>query len=375
MRQICQEVDVNVKGLRSKTGGLALCVLAACLPGCSSNLMPYTTDSAPLVMLPLAAAGVEDQRGRFREIFCAVLDARAEELPDIRPCARALTRVGQEPEGSGLPVPLEQAQRPITIAFVPGVGWNCVAHWLEPATTGMDNLRRFGYDGHTVSVDALSSGAVNARQIRDWVVAFAEREPERELVLAGYSKGGPDVLRAVAEYPEIVPHVTAVVSLAGSIGGSPLANSATQSQLELLTLWPNADCDEGDGQGLASMTPERRKDWLAANPLPSELQYYSLVSYPDPDRISSVLRTTWRKLAKIDERNDSQVLFYDQLIPRSSLVAYLNADHWAVAVPVARQHPTIRRFLVDKNDYPREALLEALARFIDEDLSYREAVR
>jgi hypothetical protein len=135
------------------------------------------------------------------------------------------------------------------------VGWNCVEHWLEPATTGMDNLRRFGYDGHMISVDALSSGVVNARQIRDWVLAFAEREPERELVLAGYSKGGPDVLRAVAEYPEIVPHITAVVSLAGSIGGSPLANNATQSQLELLTLWPNAECDEGDGQGLASLTP------------------------------------------------------------------------------------------------------------------------
>jgi hypothetical protein len=65
------------------------------------------------------------------------------------------------------------------------------------------------------------------------------------------------------------------------------------------------------------------------------------------------------------------VLFYDQVIPRSSLVAYLNADHWAVAVPVARKHPTIRRFFVDKNDYPREALLESLARFLDEDLSRR----
>ena len=349
----------------------AVLLIAAFLNGCSSNYLPYTTETTPMVLLPLSVAGVEDQRGRFREIFCAVLDARVDELPDIRPCESALSLVGLEPAGSGRPVPLGAGSRPLTIAFVPGVGWNCVEKWLEPADAGLDNLRRYGYDGELVRVDALSSGAVNARQIRDWVLAYAERRPERELVLAGYSKGGPDVLRAVVDYPEILPHVAAVVSLAGSVGGSPLANNATQSQLDLLTLWPGADCDEGDGEALDSLTPERRRRWLAANPLPDGLPYYSLVTYPDPDRISSVLRTTWRRLAKIDGRNDSQVLFYDQIVPGSSLVAYLNADHWAVAVPVSRSHRVLGSLLVNRNDYPREALIESLARFIDEDLGSR----
>jgi len=44
-------------------------------------------------------------------------------------------------------------------------------------------------------------------------------------------------------------------------------------------------------------------------------------------------------------------------------------DHWAIAVPLNRSHPVISRSLVDKNDYPREALLEAVLRFIEEDLS------
>ena len=43
----------------------------------------------------------------------------------------------------------------------------------------------------------------------------------------------------------------------------------------------------------------------------------------------------------IDGRNDSQVIFYDQLIPGSTLLGYLNADHWAVAVPIARAHDTV----------------------------------
>ena len=74
-------------------------------------------------------------------------------------------------------------------------------------------------------------------------------------------------------------------------------------------------------------------------------------------------------MSRIDARNDSQVIFYDQVIPGSTLIGYLNADHWALSVPVARSHSTIGATLVDQNNYPREALLEALMRFVEEDLS------
>jgi len=50
-------------------------------------------------------------------------------------------------------------------------------------------------------------------------------------------------------------------------------------------------------------------------------------------------------------------------------MAYLNADHCAIAIPIARSHPTIGRMFVTQNAYPREALLEALLRFVEEDLS------
>ncbi|NNK33878.1 MAG: hypothetical protein HKP02_12180, partial [Xanthomonadales bacterium] len=69
--------------------------------------------------------------------------------------------------------------------------------------------------------------------------------------------------------------------------------------------------------------------------------------------------------------NDSQVIYYDQMIPNSTLVGFINADHWAVAVPVARTHTFLGKTFVDKNDYPREALFEALMRFIEEDIDRR----
>ncbi|MGF6266948.1 hypothetical protein OKW49_007942 [Paraburkholderia youngii] len=63
------------------------------------------------------------------------------------------------------------------------------------------------------------------------------------------------------------------------------------------------------------------------------------------------------------------MIFYDQLIPGSTLLAYVNADHWALAVPIARTHPTVGALFVTQNAYPREALTEAILRFVEEQLT------
>jgi hypothetical protein len=159
-----------------------------------------------------------------------------------------------------------------------------------------------------------------------------------------------------------------VVSLAGAIGGSPLANDAKQSQADMLRHFPGSTCESGDAGAVESLRPATRRAWLATHSLPKAIHYYSLVTFPRPERISSLLESSYRKLARIDPRNDSQVIFYDQVIPGSDLIAYVNADHWALVVPVGRSHTTIGSMLVTENAYPREALLEAVLRFVEEDL-------
>ena len=52
-----------------------------------------------------------------------------------------------------------------------------------------------------------------------------------------------------------------------------------------------------------------------------------------------------------------------------ALLGFVNADHRAIAVPVDRSHPAIGSTLVNHNGYPREALLEAVLRFVEEDLA------
>lgn len=338
------------------------------LGGCAAPLIPYTTDTPPLALVPASDAGVSDQRGRFREVYCAVLEAGKDRLPDYRPCDEALTRVGTEPAGSGKPVHLGAPRRPLVAMMVPGIGWDCFAQWLDPRSDS-SHLRGVGYGAALLSVGALSSTEQNARQIRDAILARPASPGGADIVLIGYSKGASDVLEAVVRYPEIRGRVAAVVSGAGSIGGSPLANQADQWMANLLQHFPGSVCTPGDGGGVESLRPGVRRAWLAANRLPKDLRYYTIVTFPQPERISSALRPGYRTLARVDGRNDGQMIFYDQVIPGSQLIAYVNADHWALAVPIARKHAQIGALVVTQNAYPREALAEALMRYIEEDLA------
>jgi len=326
------------------------------------------TETVPPLVLP---ADVEDQRGRFREIFCAVLEERGPTVPDYRSCDEALTRVGVEPDPTGKVVELGQSSRRLVAAFVPGIGWECFSAWLDSKATTATHLREFGFDLVPLGVDALSSSTENARRIRDAIMTMEPVGTEPYLVLIGYSKGTPDILEAVVSYPEIRPRIAAVVSAAGAVGGSSVADEVTQDKLELLGNWPGATCSpgDGDGGGVESLRPATRRAWLEENQLPRDIPYYSLVTLPQPERISSVLKPSYRKLSKVDPQNDGMVLARDQIIPGSTLIGYVNADHWAVSVAIARSHPVVGSTLVTHSDYPREALAEAVLRFVEEDLA------
>ena len=150
--------------------GLPALAIAASLvaAGCSTTpLIPYSAETPPLALVPATQAGVQDKRARFREIYCAVLQARGNEVPDDRPCEEALSRVGSEPAGTGRPVDLGSSKRGLVAAIVAGIGYECFKAWLQTPGTTASHVRRFGYDMVQLEVDALSSSTSNARQIRD----------------------------------------------------------------------------------------------------------------------------------------------------------------------------------------------------------------
>lgn len=369
MKNLFSQWGTNVSAQRlGRVAGLS--VLGAMLVACSSQpQVPFSYTLEPLSFEPGNTYNVTDGRARFREIFCAANKDHGESLPDYMPCEQALVRFDDEPEPTGVPVDLGSSSTNLVGKMVPGLAYSCVKRWLDHDNSAPNHVATLGYETGFIQVEGIASSETNGGLIAEYVAGLGPEYDDRPLVLFGYSKGVPDIFAFLAQYPELTHRVAAVVSYAGAVWGSPLADEADEKQLRWLTMIPGAECEKKDSKALETLSPANRDAWFAEHTLPEHIRYYSVVSFPDPENISNGLQRFHRQLGELkDARNDSQVVFYDQVIPGSTILGFFNADHWAMSVPIARQHEISQVIFADENEFPREIALEAILRFIEEDL-------
>lgn len=348
---------------------LILLAILSLLTACGGKaVLPPVADTVPLILAPISKTQTVDARGRFREIYCAVREDHGRSLPDDRPCDEALWKLAEEPGASGRPVDLGKPGLNLMVIVVPGLFNDCLKHMISVFSDALAHLETLGFKTGHIPVGGRSSCAHNAVQLRDHLLSTA-LEPGEKAILVGYSKGTADILEALVSYPEVLPRVAAVVSVAGAVGGSPLADELSDFYLSLSMQFPAPHCPAGDGGGAESLKPRTRHLWLSKHPLPGGVRFYSLANFAGREETSAILRPKYDLLARIDPRNDGSVIFFDMIIPGSTLLGYARADHMAVAMPFNRIWPTLSAGILDRNAFPREVLLEALIRFVEEDLT------
>lgn len=340
-------------------------VLLVLLSGCAGPLLKYSLDTPALSLSPLHSTEIRDQRSRFREIFCATIkrDGIAGD------CAGLLHRLPDEAPAVRDEPALAPLRPSVDMLLVPGIFGECVQDLVTLFGDATPHLESLGYRTAIIPVRGRAGNAHNAAIIRDYVLAHRARHPERRILLVAYSKGVPDTMEALGRYAELRPHVAGLVSVAGVVNGTPIADRLHTVYEHLLSEAPFRPCPPIDQGEVDSLTRAARLTWLATHPLPGEIRYFSLVAMPEPERVSYVLHPMHAQLSQVDPRNDSQVIHYDAILPGSTLLGYANADHWAIALPFDSQAPLLAAALVTRNTFPRRQMLEAVMRLVEENLA------
>jgi hypothetical protein len=80
-----------------------------------------------------------------------------------------------------------------------------------------------------------------------------EIKATERLILLGYSKGATDILHFLVEYPELAKKVTAVLSVAGVINGTPLADKFAETYENWFKNTAIKACEPGDEGVLNSL--------------------------------------------------------------------------------------------------------------------------
>lgn len=331
----------------------------ALLAACASQPVGRALESAPPVVLStIEAAGIRDLRAEYRAATCARLPANGPACEDVLLRLRGEGEVAAPKTAADLP-------RRYRVAFVPGLFSDCFDRYARPFDDSQRALEAEGFSVDYFRVPGRGTAAGNGSRLAEHFSSLPD--DERPLIVFAYSKGLPDVLEFVVSYPEAAARIAAVVSIAGAANGSPLADELYAAYRRWAAAFPLPGCDAGSGDEIEDLRRDVRLEWWRRNRNAVTIPVFALVTAPRPEQVSPAMRPMHDRLARIDSRNDGRLLAQDQMVPGSYLLGYANADHLAIATPLANAFPSSS--LLFRDVVPRPALVRAAIDVVADTLS------
>jgi hypothetical protein len=326
---------------------VALLFGCALLTGCPKNLNKT---------IPLATLQAKDRSSDFADIFCSLL--ATEKRPDGNSWGKCSNWLeAAKPKSITIPKEIDQTYRYLLIS---GFGSDCLS---GPKSTFMDSIGHLqsvhSYNAETYPVSAFGSSEFNAKQIAKYLNDHFVSD-QRKYIVLGYSKGTADLEVAIANEPGVKDKVAAFVTLSGVVQGSRLLSLPHPSGpggLEAAI----SGCTAGDGGGLKSMSPAVRKAFLVEHPNPL-VPTYSVAAYSRRQDTSNLLLPFWDDISQYGNAEDSQMIAAEAVYPGGSYLGLVTRDHWAIAIPFGSSP------LINRNDFPRPQMFEAVLRFVSADL-------
>lgn len=308
-----------------------------------------------VLILKLAESG-KDLSAGFAEVFCSVLSGEKPDSGDWGPCTNYI----HGDAISNHSVPLKAIPTNYRVLIVPGVLSSCQAN-TQAFADGQAHLK----EKHGMTVEFVqmpnASSADNGQQIASYL-KNAMASDSRKYIVVAYSKGAPDVQEALSADAQAKSAVAAFVTIAGAVGGSPIAETMPSIVERYTSTLKLGTCQGDVAQAFKSLRQDVRRQFNADHPDPL-VPSFSLAAVSDSSTTSKMLFEAWKLLTAYDSRTDSQLLQEDALIPDGDFLGVLRADHLAAALNYESASDTTVRSAADHNHYPRVALFEAAVRF------------
>jgi hypothetical protein len=337
-------------------------LLLACLNvSCAWGAAQKVDYSLPRVITVPVGSSATDAITPFAETFCATLAHLDPSGAIWGSCEKYIEARVANQSPAATPIATQ-----LKVMIVGGAFSQCFeAGQVRAFEQGLAHLATHNIVAGPVQIGGTAAPEANAEKIDAYL---RQKQNAGDYIAIGHSKGAVDLMTAIEKYESARTRIKALVSVAGAISGSRLADLGTRATIlgfqSAARKSGLSNCQITDEGGIDSLRRGVRYKALQSWRPPASLRTYSIVGVTSRKQTSSVLHTMWDRNAYYSIDQDSQMIAEEAIIPGAAFLGVAKGDHWALALPFS-EHPVERiRKGVDQNAFPRTALLEAIVRYV-----------